>query len=128
MKVIWTREALQKLNGIEDFIGINNPERAEIFIIYLIEQGELISQNPKIGRIVPEILNPEIREIIVKKYRIVYKINKKNIIILTVFEGHRLLRIDELKIKKWKPWKWNILPVPLNSEGQRSVFSWGKIQ
>ena len=100
MKVIWTREALQKLNGIEDFIRSNNPERAEIFINYLIEQGELISQNPKIGRIVPEILNPEIREIIVKKYRIVYKINKKNIIVLTVFEGHRLLRIDELKIKK----------------------------
>ena len=100
MKLIWTREALQKLNGIEDFIEINNPERAEIFINYLIEQGELISQNPKIGRIVPEILNPEIREIIVKKYRIVYKINKNNIIILTVFEGHRLLRIDELKIKK----------------------------
>ena len=100
MKVIWTREALQKLNGIEDFIRSNNPERAEIFINYLIEQGELISQNPKIGRIVPEILNPEIREIIVNKYRVVYKINKKNIIILTVFEGHRLLRIDELKIKK----------------------------
>lgn len=99
MKVIWTREALQKLNGIEDFIRSNNPERAEIFINYLIEQGELISRNPKIGRIIPEILNPEIREIIVNKYRVVYKINKKNIIILTVFEGHRLLRIDELKIK-----------------------------
>ena len=98
MTVIWTREALEKLNEIEEFIGTDNPERAETFINYLIKCGESISQNPKIGRTVPDILNPEIREIIVKKYRMVYRINKDKIEILTVFEGHRLLRIDELEI------------------------------
>ncbi len=98
MTVIWTREALEKLNEIEEFIGTDNPERAETFINYLIERGESISQNPKIGRTVPGILNPEIREIIVKKYRIIYRIKKDKIEILTVFEGHRLLRIDELEI------------------------------
>ena len=98
MTVIWTREALEKLYEIEEFIGTDNPERVETFINYLIERGESILQNPKIGRAVPEILNPGIREIIVKKYRIVYRIKKEKIEILTVFEGHRLLRIDELKI------------------------------
>jgi len=98
MTVIWTREALEKLSEIEKFIETGSPERAETFISYLIERGESISHNPKIGRIVPEILNPEIREIIVKKYRIVYRVKKEKIEILTVFEGHRLLRIDELKI------------------------------
>ena len=98
MTVIWTREAVEKLNEIEEFIGTDNPERAETFINHLIERGESILQNPKIGRAVSEILNPEIREIIVKKYRIVYRIKKEKIEILTVFEGHRLLRIDELKI------------------------------
>ena len=39
-----------------------------------------------------------IREIIVKNYRIVYKIAKERVEIVTSFEGHRLLRIDELKI------------------------------
>lgn len=98
MTVIWTREALEKLSEIEKFIATDSPERAETFINYLIERGESISHNPKIGRTVPEILNPEIREIIVKKYRIVYRIKKGKIEILTVFEGHRRLRIDELKI------------------------------
>jgi addiction module RelE/StbE family toxin len=97
MTVIWTREALEKLIEIERFIGTNNPKRAETFINYLIERCESISKNPKIGRIVAEISNPEIREIIVKKYRIVYRTKKEKIEILTVFEGHRLLRIDELK-------------------------------
>jgi len=98
MTVIWTREALEKLNEIEEFIGTDNPERAETFINYLIEHAESIAQNPNIGRTVPEILNPQIREVIVKKYRIVYRIKEEKIVILTVFEGHRLLRIDELKI------------------------------
>lgn len=98
MTLIWTREALDKLDEIEEFIATDSPKRAETFVNYLIERGESISQNTRIGREVPEIMNPDIREIIVKKYRIVYRIKKEKIEILTVFEGHRLLRIDELKI------------------------------
>jgi len=51
-----------------------------------------------IGRMVPEILNPLIRELIVKNYRIIYRLKKTNIEILTVHEGHRLLRLDEIDI------------------------------
>ena len=96
MTVIWTKEALEKLFEIEEFIGMDNPERAARFVDYLIERDESISQYPKIGRVVPEFLNPAIREIIVKKYRIVYRLKTDRIEILTVFEGHRLLREDEL--------------------------------
>ncbi|MEA3332399.1 MAG: type II toxin-antitoxin system RelE/ParE family toxin [Pseudomonadota bacterium] len=96
--LVWAREALNKLNEIEEFIATNNPERAESFIDYLISQGESIVLNPQIGRSIPEISDPEIREIIAKKYRIVYKVTHEQIEILTVFEGHKLLRIDELII------------------------------
>jgi plasmid stabilization system protein ParE len=44
---------------------------------------------------VPEISNPEIRELLFKKYRIVYRVKKNAVEILTVFEGRRLLRVDE---------------------------------
>ena len=98
MKLIWTREALEKLSEIETFIAQDSPERAERFVNYLINRGELLIKNPRIGRVVPEIANPTIREIIVKKYRIVYYLHEKQISILTVFEGHRQLRIDEIDI------------------------------
>lgn len=42
-----------------------------------IERAVSITQNPEIGRIVPEISNPNIKEIILKNYRIVYKITAK---------------------------------------------------
>jgi len=98
MKVIWTKEALEKLAEIEEFIAQDSPQRAEKFISFLIERGDSISQNPEIGRLVPEISNPGIRELIAKKYRIVYRIKNDKIEILTIFEGHRLLRIDEIEI------------------------------
>jgi hypothetical protein len=34
-----------------------------------------------------------------KKYRIVYRLNRSRIEILTVFEGHRLLRVGEIEQK-----------------------------
>ena len=91
MNVIWTKEALERLNEIEEYIAQDSPERAEQFVNYLIERGQSVPENPHIGRMVPEILNPDIREIIAKKYRIVFRIQPNSIAILTVFEGHKLL-------------------------------------
>ena len=98
MKIIWTREALENLSAIENFVAQDSPARAEQFVNYLIERTELLSQNPKMGRVVPEIANPSVREIIVKKYRIVYRLIAKRIEVLTVFEGHKLLDVDELEL------------------------------
>ncbi len=97
MKVIWTKEDLEKLSEIEEFISRDSPNRAESFINFLIEQGETLLINPLIGRVVPEILNPAIRELLVKNYRIVYRVKKDTLEVITVFEGHRLLRIDEIE-------------------------------
>lgn len=97
MDVIWTDEALEYLEEIEAFIERDNPQKAESFVNHLIEQGELIAHNPHMGRMVPEISNPEIRELIIRKYRIVYRVHYQKIEILTVFEGHKILRLDELE-------------------------------
>jgi len=97
MKVRWTHEALGRLVEIEDFIAQDNPRRARRFVGALIEQGELLSKNPRRGRIVPEISNPNIREVIVRNCRIVYRLQPDRIEILTVFEGHRQLRSDEIE-------------------------------
>ncbi len=99
MRVVWTREAMDRLSDIEDFFWQDSPQRAAKFVNYLIQRGEGVSKNPRIGRIVPEISNPNIREVIAKKYRIVYKIQEDKIEILTVFEGHKLLSLEELRLE-----------------------------
>lgn len=96
MKIVWTQESLNKLVEIENYIALDSPNRAIKFTSRIIEKAEAIVKNPEIGRIVPEFYLPDIREIIYKKYRIIYRIGKKNIEILTVFEGHRLIRPGEI--------------------------------
>lgn len=97
MKIKWTIEALELLIEIEEFISKDSPERAAIFVDQLIEHVEnSLPDNPGMGRIVPEIANPDIRELKFKKYRIVYRLTESSIEILSVFEGHRRLRIDEI--------------------------------
>ena len=45
---------------------------------------------------VPEFSDPDIRELIIKGYRLVYRPGKGKVDILTLFEGHRLIRKSEI--------------------------------
>jgi plasmid stabilization system protein ParE len=97
MKVRWTDEAFERLIEIEAFIAKDSPARAALFVEQIIAHVDAsLPGNPHLGRTVPEIANPEIRELIFRKYRIVYRVADRTIEILTVFEGHRLLRSDEV--------------------------------
>ena len=96
MNVMWSREAGENLVDIEEFIARDCVERAVRFVDALIDYAEtILSDNPRSGRTVPEIGNSDIRELIYRGYRIVYRLNGDRIEILTVFEGHRLLRLSE---------------------------------
>ncbi len=98
MKIRWTHEALERLIEIEEYISKDSPGRAVQFVEELIEHAELLPDKPRMGRAVPELANPDIRELLFKKYRIVYRLKANCIEILTVFEGHRILRIDECDV------------------------------
>jgi addiction module RelE/StbE family toxin len=95
MKIRWTYEALERLIEIEEYISKDSPSRARQFVDQIIDHAELLSDKPRMGRSVPELTTPDIRELIFKKYRIVYRIKANHIEIVTVFEGHRMLRSAE---------------------------------
>ncbi len=100
MKIVWSKEALQQLIEIERFIAKDSPERAVLFVDRLIERAEKIKTFPFKGRIVPDFSTNEIREVFEKVYRIVYRISKNKLEILTVFEGCRLLTPSDIKKDK----------------------------
>jgi toxin ParE1/3/4 len=96
MRLTWSRETSENLAEIEVFIARDSLERAVRFIDALIDHAEtILADNPRSGRVVPEISNPDIRELIYRGYRIVYRFKGDVLEILTVFEGHRLLRQSE---------------------------------
>ena len=97
MEVRWSQEALACLMDIEDYIAGDDPERAVSFIDEIIEKVEtLLPDNPRMGRMVPEISRPEIREIIFRRYRIVYGVDPGRLTVLTVFPAQRQLRCRDV--------------------------------
>ncbi|WP_131989275.1 type II toxin-antitoxin system RelE/ParE family toxin [Chthoniobacter flavus] len=71
--VTLTEQSQRDLQEIVSFIARNNPERARTFGNELISQALSIGDFPAMGRIVPELGDPAVREIVHGSYRIVYE-------------------------------------------------------
>ncbi len=92
MDIIWSEPASLDLDNIKKYISNDSKYYADIFLAKLIKSAEKLEQFPEIGRIVPEINKKNIREIIFRPYRIIYKIHNDKIFILTIIHGARLLK------------------------------------
>lgn len=96
MKVVWTEQAWERLLEIEQFVRRDDPRTAARLVDKLIDRGVGLGDHPERGRRLPELPESGLRELIVGNYRIVYRQTREAVEVLTVFDGHRLLRIDEL--------------------------------
>jgi len=96
MKLTWTEQAWERLLEIERFVARDDPRAAVRLIDKLIDRGDALAVHPERGRRLPELSASGLRELIVDNYRIVYRLRPEAVEVLTVFEGHRLLRPDEL--------------------------------
>ena len=74
-KLTWSPAACDDLHDIVIFIARDNPERAMSFGYQLISETDRLQTFPRLGRLVPEYQNEDLREIILRPYRIVYRLN-----------------------------------------------------
>ena len=74
-KVIFAPSAEGDLEEIVRFIARHNPDAAVRVGSELIARAEFLAQHPEIGRVVPEFSIPELREIICRSYRIIYRVS-----------------------------------------------------
>jgi plasmid stabilization system protein ParE len=92
MKLKWSDRAQRDLVEIDRFIARDDRDAARRWIRLLRQRARRVTQLPRAGRVVPEIGRPDVREVLFRGYRIDYLVGKNDIIVLTVFEGRRLLR------------------------------------
>ena len=90
--------ALDRISEIAGYIAQDKPSAAEKWIKAIFSKVEQLEISTKLGRIVPEIGNPQFRELIYGNYRIIYRIEKNQISILTIRHGRQLLPIDEIRV------------------------------
>jgi addiction module RelE/StbE family toxin len=95
-KIVWTPQAADDLEAIAEYIALDSEHYSKLFIIDIVSSVERLANLPKRGRIVPELGRPEIREIFVGNYRIIYRCRKDTVEVLTIYHGARLFRPEAI--------------------------------
>ncbi len=91
----WTDLSIEDLINIAEFISKDSVRYSVIQIKRIRERAKLLKTQPFLGRIVPEIKDESVRELILGNYRIIYRIvTEDRIDILTVHHSAKLLRIE----------------------------------
>lgn len=91
MRVLWTDNAIDHLANIYEYIASNSPTYARHMIDRITRRTEQIAEHSLSGRRVPEYDAEDIRELIEKPYRIIYRIKPDQIDIIAVIHGARLM-------------------------------------
>jgi addiction module RelE/StbE family toxin len=101
MRIEWSEPARDDLRGIQDYIAKDSPTRARQFIEKLVSTVDRLIQFPESGRRVPEDTALNVRELIFKDYRIIYRPElPERVLIVAVVHGHRDLAQKEPH--RWK--------------------------
>ena len=97
MKIVWSPLAIDRAAEIAEYITQDKPSSAIKWIDEVLRRVEQLTISPEMGRLVPEISDSRIRELIYGNYRIIYRLAQKQISILTIRHGKQILPIDEIK-------------------------------
>ena len=84
MKVNWTAAAREQLRDIHAFIARSSPQYAITVVDRLTRRSKQIASFPMSGRVVPDVNDVNIREIIEGQYRIIYHILENEIDVIAV--------------------------------------------
>ena len=96
VEIEWSESAKNDFNNIVSSISQDSPGYSEYFIKVILEKIEYLKEFPKIGRKVPESDDPNDRELIFQRYRIIYYISHESIIIEMIIHGSRFLKFDKV--------------------------------
>lgn len=89
--VAWRPQALKDLEEIETYYKRVAPDYAEFFVEQVFEKADQLERFPRMGRMVPEIEDEAIRELIYRDYRIIHIVDpdEEEVAVLTVIHSAR---------------------------------------
>ena len=70
------------------------PEVGERFVAEILARAEDIGQHPELGRVVPELNQPFLRELIHTPFRIIYRHEQDTIFVVRIWRHERLLSLN----------------------------------
>jgi addiction module RelE/StbE family toxin len=101
MKIVWTEPAVEDLRELHAYIARDSEMYASGFVERIILAVERLVDHPKIGRVVPETNDENVRELLFQRYRIIYRVTNDRIEMLSVIHGAR-------DLGEFKPGPWEV--------------------
>ena len=89
MRITWAPRALSRVVEIGRYIAADRPYASRAWAIALFERAAALGKHPRRGRRVPEAGRDEIREVMHGDYRVIYRVEPKRLVVLTVRHGRR---------------------------------------
>lgn len=94
--VRWSPQALDDLDEIAEFIARDSVVQARLVVAQLCELSDSLAELPERGRRVPDLERPKLRELFLYSYRMLYRVEKDEVVISAVVHGSRILRPDDV--------------------------------
>jgi plasmid stabilization system protein ParE len=84
MVIRWTAPAKEHLRRLHDTIALDSPFYAKKVTQSIVEKSGRLELFPRSGRVVPELDDETLREILVYSYRLIYSILDDEVLILAL--------------------------------------------
>jgi toxin ParE1/3/4 len=97
MKIQWAPLAIERIAEIAAYIAEDNPTAAEKWIRDAFARVGQLGKSPQSGRQIPETPRKDIRELVWGNYSIIYRIDSRQVSILTVRHTKQILPMEDLK-------------------------------
>jgi len=97
MRVVWAPLALERAAEIARCIAADRPAGAARWIDRLVQIVATLRSQPRRGRRVPELDRDDVREVLHGEYRVIYRVDARRVVILTVRHGRRQFDPRELR-------------------------------
>lgn len=87
---------MRRLTDTATYIARDDRAAAKRWVAQVFDRVGQIADFPESGRIVPEVGRRDLRELILGHYRIIYRVRKDSVTVLTVHSGRRPLGSDDI--------------------------------
>jgi toxin ParE1/3/4 len=91
-RIVWSSRAALDLDSITEYIAADSPAYAGVVLKNIVNQTRILARFPQAGRKVPEFDDENLRELVVYSYRITYRLQNDEALIVAVIHGKRVLQ------------------------------------
>jgi toxin ParE1/3/4 len=95
--VRWSARGRADLKAIHDHIAKHSSFNARAISLEIVARAARLAETPRLGRVVPELGDPHIREIPLHSWRLVYELRGENLFILTLVHKRRSPAVEQLR-------------------------------